>query len=136
VKTKDDRLISNKPGVSLTILPREGVSGYLGHRISDQRSRTDPRASARTQARVRTDQRARAASDRGGKRTDRSGPVPWTHAVDRWVQALGARARSGISRSRSCGRNRTIEINVGRVYDCGRRRSCFSAVKSPELGRV
>jgi hypothetical protein len=39
-------LISNKPGVSSTILPREGVSGSLDHRISDQWPRTDPRASA------------------------------------------------------------------------------------------
>jgi hypothetical protein len=31
VKTWDDGLISNKLGVSLTILPREGVSGFLDH---------------------------------------------------------------------------------------------------------
>jgi hypothetical protein len=35
-------LISKQPGVSLTILPRKGVSGSLGHRTPDQRPRTDP----------------------------------------------------------------------------------------------
>ena len=38
---RDGGLISNKSGVSLTILSREGVSGSLGHRISDQWPRTD-----------------------------------------------------------------------------------------------
>ena len=32
-KTKDDRLISNKPRVSLTKLPCEGVSGESNHQI-------------------------------------------------------------------------------------------------------
>jgi hypothetical protein len=55
-KTRDGVLISNKPGVSLTILPCEGVSGSLGHQISDQRPRTDLRASARSWAQARTKQ--------------------------------------------------------------------------------
>jgi hypothetical protein len=46
-KTRDDGLISNKLGVSLIILLREGVSGSLGHQISDQRPRIDPSASPR-----------------------------------------------------------------------------------------
>jgi hypothetical protein len=49
------RVDSNKSGVSLTILPREGVSGSLGHWISDQRPRTDPQASVRRRARAWTD---------------------------------------------------------------------------------
>jgi hypothetical protein len=49
MKTMDGGLISKKSVVSLTILPPEGVLGFLGHRISDQWPRTDPvgeRASA------------------------------------------------------------------------------------------
>jgi hypothetical protein len=44
------RVVFKQTGVSLTILPREGVSGSLDHRISDQRQRTNPNASARAQA--------------------------------------------------------------------------------------
>jgi hypothetical protein len=62
VKTKYGRLISKKSGVSLTILPREGVSGSLGHRISDQRPRTDPAG-----VRARTDQWARAGGGLTGR---------------------------------------------------------------------
>jgi hypothetical protein len=39
--------------------------------------------------------------------------VPGAQAADRWVQAHGARARSGIPRSGSCDQDRTVEINAG-----------------------
>jgi hypothetical protein len=96
VKTRDDRLISNKPGVSLTILPREGVSGSLDHRISDQLPRKDMRVSERTRARAHTDLRARAVSDRG----------QGSRLTDSWVWALGSRVvvpKIWVVRSRSNG---------------------------------
>jgi hypothetical protein len=62
--------------------------------------------------------------------------MPGAQEADRWVQALGARAQSGIMRSGSCDRDRTVEINARGVCGCGRRRSCSSAVKSLDLGRV
>jgi hypothetical protein len=40
-KLRDGGLVSKNSGVSLTILPHEGVSGTLGHRILDPRPRTD-----------------------------------------------------------------------------------------------
>jgi hypothetical protein len=64
VKTRDDGLISNKPGVSLTILPHEGVSGSLGHRISDQRPRT-----VRARARGRVDARRALTGGLGASAT-------------------------------------------------------------------
>jgi hypothetical protein len=45
-------LISKKLGVSLRKRPDEGVSGVLGHPISNRRLRTDPQASARGGASV------------------------------------------------------------------------------------
>jgi hypothetical protein len=56
-------LIPGNPRSSLAKPPREGVRGLLNRQIHDLRSRLDPRASTRTRA--RTDQRARAVSDRG-----------------------------------------------------------------------
>ena len=44
---------------------------------------------------------------------DRSGPVPGAQATDKWVRMQGARARSGIPRSRSCNRDRMGEIKAG-----------------------
>jgi hypothetical protein len=38
--------------------------------------------------------------------------VPGAQAADRWVQALGTRARSSIPRSVSCDQDRAIEINA------------------------
>jgi hypothetical protein len=67
VKTGDDGLISSKPRVSLTKSPREGVSGFLGRQIRDQRLKTDPWASAWMRAWARFDQWARVISDRGGE---------------------------------------------------------------------
>jgi hypothetical protein len=70
-----------------------------------------------------------------GKRTDRSGPVRGLQAGDRWVQAHGARARSGVPRSGPCVREQTVEINA-RGLRLLRRRSYSSLVKSSELGQV
>jgi hypothetical protein len=41
-KTRDGGFISKKSRVSLTILPRQRVSGVLSHPTSDRRPRTDP----------------------------------------------------------------------------------------------
>jgi hypothetical protein len=115
-------------------LPRKGVSSCLGHRISDQQPRTDPRASARTRA--RTDQRARAFSDRG--RGDRLTGRAQCQGHIRPIDGSGHWERVRKAVSRGLGRaieNRRLRSTLG-VCGCGRRRSCSSAVKSPELGRV
>jgi hypothetical protein len=41
-KSRDGGLIFGKLGVSLTILPREGVSGSLSRTIVNERPRSDP----------------------------------------------------------------------------------------------
>jgi hypothetical protein len=41
-KTRNDRLISRKPRLSLTILPHKGVSAFLSHTIANERLRSDP----------------------------------------------------------------------------------------------
>jgi hypothetical protein len=67
-KLRDDGLIFKKLGVSLTILPREGVSGSLDHRIPDQRPRTDPAS-----GRALTSGLGRSVTE-VGRRTDWSDP--------------------------------------------------------------
>jgi hypothetical protein len=105
-------LIPTKSRVSLTKSPRKGVSGFLSHQIRDQRLKTDPWASARTRTWARTDQWARAISDRVGRQTDWSGPVPGAQVTNRWVRTQGARSRSGIPRSRLCDPDQTVKINT------------------------
>jgi hypothetical protein len=61
-KTRDSGLFSNKPGVSLIILPREGVLGSLGHQISDQRPKTDPSATCGCGCATSVDRWARGVS--------------------------------------------------------------------------
>ena len=41
MKTRDNRLIANKPRVSLTKLPREGLSGTLDRTIPSERPKLD-----------------------------------------------------------------------------------------------
>jgi hypothetical protein len=117
-KTRDSELIPNKPRVSLTKLPREGVSGFLGHW-----SEINGWEQIYGWARARTDQQARVISDRGG---EADWPVgPGARGIGgRHVGPDAARARSGIPWSRSCDPNRTVEINTRRADGCGRRRSC------------
>jgi hypothetical protein len=75
-------LISKKPGVSLTNLPHEGVSGILAHPVADQLSRSDLRASA--------DRRAKAVSGKGG--------------LTGWAQRQGRRLPTSGTQGQECAR--------------------------------
>jgi hypothetical protein len=67
-KTRDGWLVSKKSGVSLTILPHGGVSGSLGHRILDQRPRTNA-----ANGRALTSGTRRSSTEGGG--ADKLGPA-------------------------------------------------------------
>jgi hypothetical protein len=59
------RVVPGNPSGSLTKFPSEGVSSALGHSITDQRTRSDPRVSVRARAQASTDRWATAVSSRG-----------------------------------------------------------------------
>jgi hypothetical protein len=48
------------------------------------------------------------------------------------TQRQSARAGIVIHGSEPRDRDRSVELNVGKAYGCGRCRSCSSAVRSPE----
>jgi hypothetical protein len=71
----DCGLIPGNPNGSLTKFPSEGVSCALDHSITDQQTRSDPRASVRARVQASTDRWARAVSGLGWGWADRSGPT-------------------------------------------------------------
>ena len=78
----------------------------------DLKSTTEIRSAAkgaRASRRVLTG-RPGDVSDIGGGRTDRAGPAPGGVGADRQARAPGARARSGIPRSRPCDQDWTRKI--------------------------
>jgi hypothetical protein len=88
------------------MLPCEGVSGFLSHQISDQRLRKVLRASAGAWA--RTDQRARAVSDRGrgGRLTGRAQCQGHRRPIDgsrRWARVFEAYTEIWVVQLRSDG---------------------------------
>jgi hypothetical protein len=62
VKNRDDRLVSEKPRVSLAKLSHKGVPGSISHQIHDQQPGLDLSASARGRV-VSADRQARGVSD-------------------------------------------------------------------------
>jgi hypothetical protein len=93
----DDGLILGKLRVSLTKLPSEGVSGSLGHHISDQQPRKEPaceRAGADTRT---TDEWAGA---------DRLGPVAGERAA--YKKNPGVEVRRGASSEPLDGESRAL----------------------------
>jgi hypothetical protein len=98
-------LIHGKLGVSLTKLPGEGVSGFLGHQILDQWPRTDPTGEcAGAGAQLAGGPRRSAA--RGGGKADRSGPVTRAQGTDE--QDPGVEVRRGTSSELLDGKSRVL----------------------------
>jgi hypothetical protein len=123
-----------KAGGFFNKITREGVSSSLGHRICDQRPRTYPRASARTRA--RTDQRARAVNGRGRG----SGLTGRAQCQGHRRATGGPRRKVRVREAVSRDLGHAIENRQLRSTPWGLRlqrcRSCSSAVKLLELGRV
>jgi hypothetical protein len=86
-ETRDDGLIFRKVGGSLTILPHEGVSGFLSRTIANERSRSDP-----VGERVDTGMGAHKPVGQAGQR-------PRVNGADRPGPAVGAGLRGRSERS-------------------------------------
>jgi hypothetical protein len=81
---------------------------------------------------VSADRRVRGISDRGGGRTDRTGPTPGNTGADRRARGIGRACAKRYPRSGPCDQDRTGEIRPGRDEQLRVVLLLSAAVRSPE----
>jgi hypothetical protein len=112
-------LFSNKPRVSLTKRPREGVWVALNHPITDGRPRSHPSASTREDARTSANRLVREVSNWGNRGTIGRAQRQGRRQPTGGTQGQGVLARSDTQGSGPWDRDQTVEVKRRGSMDAG-----------------